>query len=90
MQLGAVSRGLDTAMGSWLTTSTAAPASLPEVKASAKACSSSRPPRAKTMQSKKVEGLRFCGEVLDVDAFTGGFNMQIAFATGYLAGNTID
>ena len=44
----------------------------------------------KTMQSKKVEGLRFCGEVLDVDAFTGGFNMQIAFATGYLAGNTID
>ncbi|MBR2341463.1 MAG: NAD(P)/FAD-dependent oxidoreductase, partial [Clostridia bacterium] len=35
------------------------------------------------------KGLRFCGEVLDVDAFTGGFNMQIAFATGYLAGSTI-
>ena len=43
----------------------------------------------KTMESKKVKGLRFCGEVLDVDAFTGGFNMQIAFATGYLAGNSI-
>ena len=44
----------------------------------------------KTMESKKVKGLRFCGEVLDVDAFTGGFNMQIAFATGYAAGNTIE
>ncbi|MBQ8876325.1 MAG: NAD(P)/FAD-dependent oxidoreductase [Clostridia bacterium] len=44
----------------------------------------------KTMESKKVKGLRFCGEVLDVDAFTGGFNMQIAFATGYAAGNSID
>ncbi len=43
----------------------------------------------KTMESKKVKGLRFCGEVLDVDAFTGGFNLQIAFATGYLAGNSI-
>ncbi len=43
----------------------------------------------KTMESKKVKGLRFCGEVLDVDAFTGGFNMQIAFATGYAAGNSI-
>ena len=44
----------------------------------------------KTMQSKKIKGLRFCGEVLDVDAFTGGFNMQIAFATGYAAGSTIE
>ncbi len=44
----------------------------------------------KTMESKKVKGLRFCGEVLDVDAFTGGFNMQISFATGYAAGNTIE
>ncbi len=44
----------------------------------------------KTMESKKVKGLRFCGEVLDVDAFTGGFNLQIAFATGYLAGNSIE
>ena len=43
----------------------------------------------KTMESKKVPGLRFCGEVLDVDAFTGGFNMQIAFATGYAAGKSI-
>jgi predicted flavoprotein YhiN len=43
----------------------------------------------KTMESKKIRGLRFCGEVLDVDAFTGGFNMQIAFATGYAAGKSI-
>ena len=43
----------------------------------------------KTMESKKVSGLKFCGEVLDVDAFTGGFNMQIAFATGYAAGDTV-
>ena len=40
----------------------------------------------KTMQSKKVAGLYFAGEVLDVDAFTGGFNLQIAFSTGYAAG----
>ena len=44
----------------------------------------------KTMESKKVKGLKFCGEVLDVDAFTGGFNMQIAFSTGYAAGNSIE
>lgn len=43
----------------------------------------------KTMESKKVKGLKFCGEVLDVDAFTGGFNMQIAFSTGFVAGNSI-
>ena len=43
----------------------------------------------KTMQSKLVDGLYFCGEVLDVDAFTGGFNLQIAFATGFAAGNSI-
>lgn len=43
----------------------------------------------KTMESKLIGGLRFCGEVLDVDAFTGGFNMQIAFATGYAAGKSI-
>ena len=43
----------------------------------------------KTMESKKQKGLRFCGEVLDVDAFTGGFNLQIAFATGYLAGRSV-
>jgi predicted Rossmann fold flavoprotein len=40
----------------------------------------------KTMQSKKVGGLHFAGEVLDVDGFTGGFNLQIAFTTGYCAG----
>ncbi len=40
----------------------------------------------KTMESKFVKGLYFCGEVLDLDAYTGGFNLQIAFSTGYLAG----
>ena len=44
----------------------------------------------KTMESKKTEGLYFCGEVLDVDAYTGGFNLQIAFATGFCAGNSIN
>lgn len=39
-----------------------------------------------TMESKIVKGLFFAGEVIDVDAFTGGFNLQIAFSTGYLAG----
>ena len=43
----------------------------------------------KTMESKLIKGLYFCGEVLDVDAFTGGFNLQIAFSTGYAAGNSI-
>ena len=40
----------------------------------------------KTMESKLTEGLYFAGEVIDVDAYTGGFNLQIAFSTGYLAG----
>lgn len=39
-----------------------------------------------TMESKLVEGLYFAGEVIDVDGYTGGFNLQIAFSTGYLAG----
>lgn len=39
----------------------------------------------KTMESKKVPGLYFCGEVIDVDAYTGGFNLQIAFSTARLA-----
>ncbi len=39
-----------------------------------------------TMQSKRCSGLYFAGEVLDADAYTGGFNLQIAFSTGYLAG----
>lgn len=43
----------------------------------------------KTMQSKQVSGLYFTGEVLDADAFTGGFNLQIAFSTGYAAGSAI-
>jgi len=40
-----------------------------------------------TMMSRRVPGLFFAGEVLDVDAFTGGYNLQIAFATGALAGH---
>ena len=39
-----------------------------------------------TMESKLVRGLYFAGEVLDVDAYTGGFNLQIAWATGRAAG----
>lgn len=42
-----------------------------------------------TMESKLVKGLYFTGEVIDVDAYTGGFNLQIAFSTGYLAGEHI-
>ena len=42
----------------------------------------------KTMESKIVEGLYFCGEIIDVDAYTGGYNLQIAFSTGYLAGKS--
>ena len=42
-----------------------------------------------TMESKIVNGLYFCGEVIDVDAYTGGFNLQIAFSTAFLAGNNI-
>ena len=40
----------------------------------------------KTMMSRRVKGLFFAGEVLDLDALTGGYNLQIAFSTGYLAG----
>lgn len=43
----------------------------------------------KTMQSKLHPGLYFAGEMLDLDAYTGGFNLQIAFSTGYLAGTAI-
>lgn len=42
-----------------------------------------------TMESKLVYGLRFAGEVLDLDAFTGGYNLQIAWSTGWAAGSTI-
>ncbi|MDO4293745.1 MAG: NAD(P)/FAD-dependent oxidoreductase [Eubacteriales bacterium] len=41
-----------------------------------------------TMESKRVKGLYFAGEMLDVDALTGGFNLQIAWSTGYLAGRS--
>ncbi len=44
---------------------------------------------AATMESKIVSGLYFAGEVIDVDAYTGGFNLQIAFSTGYVAGNLL-
>jgi predicted Rossmann fold flavoprotein len=40
----------------------------------------------KTMESKIIEGLYFAGEVIDVDAYTGGFNLQIAYSTGFVAG----
>ena len=43
-----------------------------------------------TMESKLVRGLRFAGEVLDLDAFTGGYNLQIAWSTGWAAGSTIE
>ena len=40
----------------------------------------------KTMESKLIKGLFFAGEIIDVDAYTGGFNLQIAYSTGYTAG----
>ncbi len=43
-----------------------------------------------TMQSRQVKSLYFCGEVLDVDAMTGGYNLQIAWSTGFLAGCSIE
>lgn len=43
----------------------------------------------KTMQSKLVEGLYFCGEIIDVDGFCGGFNLQNCWSTGYIVGNSI-
>lgn len=43
----------------------------------------------RTMGSKLVPGLYFAGEVLDLDAYTGGFNLQIAWSTGYVAGNAV-
>lgn len=43
----------------------------------------------KTFESKKVKNIYFCGEVLDLDAYTGGFNLQIAFSSGFIAGNSI-
>ncbi|MBE5883115.1 MAG: NAD(P)/FAD-dependent oxidoreductase [Lachnospiraceae bacterium] len=43
-----------------------------------------------TMESKRVKGLYFAGEVLDLDAMTGGYNLQIAWSTGYLAGTSVE
>ncbi|WP_430349760.1 NAD(P)/FAD-dependent oxidoreductase [Thermoanaerobacterium thermosaccharolyticum] len=40
----------------------------------------------KTMESRLIKGLFFAGEIIDVDALTGGYNLQISFSTGYLAG----
>ena len=42
----------------------------------------------KTMESKKIRGLYFAGEIIDCDAYTGGFNLQIAWSTGYVAGTS--
>jgi predicted Rossmann fold flavoprotein len=44
--------------------------------------------RPKTMESKLIKGLYFAGEVIDLDAETGGYNLQIAYSTGWLAGNS--
>ena len=43
----------------------------------------------KTMESKLVSGLFFAGEIIDCDAYTGGFNLQIAWATAYAAGSGV-
>ncbi len=42
----------------------------------------------RTMESRRIKGLYFCGEMIDLDADTGGFNLQAAFSTGYLAGES--
>ncbi len=42
-----------------------------------------------TMETKKIKGLKFAGEVLDLDTHTGGYNLQIAWTTGYVAGSTL-
>lgn len=44
----------------------------------------------KTMESKIIQGLYFAGEILDVDSYTGGFNLQIAYSTGFTAGLTVN
>ena len=41
------------------------------------------------MCSKIIDNLYFAGEIIDVDAYTGGFNLQIAFSTGFLAGKSV-
>lgn len=44
----------------------------------------------RTMESKLIKGLYFAGEIIDVDAYTGGFNLQIAFSTGFVSGEDIN
>ena len=43
-----------------------------------------------SLQSKKIKGLYFAGEVLDVDAITGGYNFQAAWTTGFIAGKLLE
>ncbi|MGN0641485.1 MAG: NAD(P)/FAD-dependent oxidoreductase [Oscillospiraceae bacterium] len=43
----------------------------------------------KTMESRATKGLFFAGEIIDADAYTGGFNLQIAFATAKIAGESV-
>lgn len=43
----------------------------------------------KTMEYKEINGLYFCGEVLNIDGYTGGFNLQNCWTTGYIAGKSI-
>jgi len=43
----------------------------------------------RTMESRIIEGLYFAGEVMDIDADTGGYNLQAAFSTGYVAGEAV-
>ena len=50
---------------------------------------STREVNPRTMESKLVKGLYFAGEILDLDGYTGGFNLQIAWSTGYVAGNSV-
>ena len=50
---------------------------------------STREIQPRTMESKLVRGLYFAGEILDLDAYTGGFNLQIAWSTGFVAGNSV-
>ena len=50
---------------------------------------STREVNPRTMESKLVKGLYFAGEILDLDGYTGGFNLQIAWSTGYVAGMSV-
>ena len=50
---------------------------------------STREVNPRTMESKRIKGLYFAGEVLDLDAYTGGFNLQIAWSTGRVAGESV-